>query len=80
MITELIKRYVNEYREKINTIEDIAKVAAAYPIEYKKIEKENKLRKILWGQLPKSFRQNRGLNEYSTTELKQLIYQPGRPG
>ena len=71
-MTGLIKKYVEDTGEKVNTQEDVEKVKAKYPEEFKKIEAEEKIRQELWNILPESFRKNRGINEYSTPELQAM--------
>ena len=69
----LIKKYVEEIGEKVNTQEDIEKVKSKYPEEFQKIEAEEKIRQKLWNKLPESFRKNRGINEYSNSELQAMV-------
>ena len=69
---DLTKRYVKETGEKIKEGE-IDKVKEKYPEEWEAIDKAEKHKKSLWDKLPEDFRHNRGINEYTTKELKDMV-------
>jgi len=69
---ELVKRYVKETGEKVEKGE-LGKVKEKYPEEWAEIEKADAHKKELWNKLPEDFRKNRGINEYTTEELKKKL-------
>jgi len=72
----LVKKYVEQTGEKIETEADMAKVKEMFPNEWGKITKEEKYKKSLWKKLPKDFRANRGINEYAAPELEKMVTKP----
>jgi len=69
---DLVKRYVKETGKKVEEGE-LDKVKAKYPEEWARIEKAEIYKKELWNKLPKDFRRNRGINEYTTEELEKKV-------
>ena len=69
---ELIKRYVEQTGEKIDTKADEVKVEKMFPKEWEKATKAEEYKKALWDKLPEDFREMRGINEYTITELEEM--------
>lgn len=73
---ELVKKYVKQTGEKIDTKADELKVKKMFPKEWEKATKTEQYKKSLWDKLPEDFRKMRGINEYSTSELEKIIEKP----
>jgi len=69
---ELVKRYVKETGKKVEKGE-LGKVKEKYPKEWAEVEKADAHKKELWDKLPEDFRKNRGINEYTTEELRKMV-------
>lgn len=60
---DLIKWYVKETGEKLQTIKDLQKVEKRYPNEWAEAHRREVQKDKIWGSLPLALKINRGINE-----------------
>ena len=77
---DLIKRYVSETGEKVNTVSDLTKVAQKYPDEWNRIKSNDQLRKQIYGKLPEKVQSQLGINNLDESAHGAFVRQAFEEG